>query len=306
MSAMYSNFPPPGNATSPKPASHLGISDHHGGDETKQFFDFDAWDPPVIGSGLTVLPCDTTFDFGGYVTQPFEHTTAANHDTQESGRGFGLEDGNFADSHLPNLFSVDTAFSDLGLGPDWQCPTTFDASMTLDDLNAFDEAVASGHPLAAERINLPGDNIPCENNIRFENGITPGDDIASDHAVLNIVTGPDSFRIPYDQRHHRSNSFLRGPHLALYQPTQPVLQSHEININGEVSFRPPTPLKSSKSRRTRIGTSAKELLRDSFKSNPYPNDDDTSFLARATQLTRRTVKTWFSNARARKRIFERK
>lgn len=68
----------------------------------------------------------------------------------------------------------------------------------------------------------------------------------------------------------------------------------------EQSSDPPTPHLVSKSKRTRITKAAKKILNDHFLINPYPNDAETSSLSRTTQLTGRTIKTWFSNSRSRK------
>jgi hypothetical protein len=70
----------------------------------------------------------------------------------------------------------------------------------------------------------------------------------------------------------------------------------------EQSLGPPTPHLVSKSKRTRITKAAKKILNDHFLINPYPNDAETSTLSRTTQLTGRTIKTWFSNSRSRKKL----
>jgi hypothetical protein len=61
------------------------------------------------------------------------------------------------------------------------------------------------------------------------------------------------------------------------------------------------PTLAAKSRRTRISKAAKKVLEEHFGSNPYPNEHETSSLIRATQLTGRTIKDWFSNTRSRKK-----
>lgn len=61
------------------------------------------------------------------------------------------------------------------------------------------------------------------------------------------------------------------------------------------------PLLAPKSKRTRISKAAKKVLEEHFGSNPYPDEHQTSSLVRATQLTGRTIRDWFSNTRFRKK-----
>jgi hypothetical protein len=63
----------------------------------------------------------------------------------------------------------------------------------------------------------------------------------------------------------------------------------------------PTETKS-KRKRTRICDEARLRLENEFFVNPYPADEITILLATQTGLPVRTVKTWFTNARSRKRV----
>jgi hypothetical protein len=54
-----------------------------------------------------------------------------------------------------------------------------------------------------------------------------------------------------------------------------------------------------KPKRTRISEAAKTTLAEYFRINPYPDKTETSCLKKATQLTDRTIKTWFANTRSR-------
>ncbi|KAH7069147.1 hypothetical protein BKA63DRAFT_102062 [Paraphoma chrysanthemicola] len=53
------------------------------------------------------------------------------------------------------------------------------------------------------------------------------------------------------------------------------------------------------SKRTRISKQAKDVLQTHFRTNPYPNKEETLSLSKATKLTLRTIKTWFTNTRSR-------
>lgn len=55
-----------------------------------------------------------------------------------------------------------------------------------------------------------------------------------------------------------------------------------------------------KSRRQRISLAARESLDTAFKRNPYPSNTDIDNFARTLDLPAKTIRTWFSNARARR------
>jgi hypothetical protein len=52
--------------------------------------------------------------------------------------------------------------------------------------------------------------------------------------------------------------------------------------------------------RNRILPAAQVILRESYENNPYPEDETIRNLSERTNLTEKTIKTWFSNTRARR------
>jgi hypothetical protein len=261
---MHPNFHPPDTATSPTPASYLDISGQPDVDESNRFFDFDAWGVSTIDSKLSFAPCDTTFDFERHVLPSHELQIAPVHDARVPGLEFGSKIHHFLDSQRFDFLSADIAFSDLGLGQDWQCPTAFEASITLDDLNTFDKAMMTYHALAVDNIDVLG------------NSITYGNRMGSNDSTAAVEVN--------------------------FAEHKPVASEHSHAGALQTCQRDPRPPIAPKSKRARISKTARKVLDDFFRSNPYPGEVETSSLVKSTQLTGRTIKTWFSNTRARKKI----
>jgi hypothetical protein len=281
---MYPNLHPPGSATSPTAASYVGFSDQPGVDETNHFFDFDSWDSSSINKSFSIAPCDTNLDIDGHVSQPYGHPTAPVHSAREPGHGFESEHGNLLYCQEPNLLSVDTSFSDLGLGQDGQLPATFDASFTLEGLNTLDKTMVPNHFIAVDGEDLMEDIVASDNC----NG-------------LNYMTATDYINFAENE------PMAFGPSHTEASSTYSRVSQQPIDIaSHETEQRRPLPSVARKSKRTHIGTVARKVLDEHFRYNPYPGEEETSSLVRATQLTRRTISTWFSNTRARKKTDERK
>jgi hypothetical protein len=90
---------------------------------------------------------------------------------------------------------------------------------------------------------------------------------------------------------------------------QPAVDSLQLLENpghdGNISQQPTTTL-ALKSKRTRISKAAKKVLDEHFSSNPYPDEKETTYLEKATELSSRIIKTWFSNTRSRRKVVARK
>ncbi|KAH4217055.1 hypothetical protein HBI81_139760 [Parastagonospora nodorum] len=87
---------------------------------------------------------------------------------------------------------------------------------------------------------------------------------------------------------------------SLGTPFDPI-QELEPLLSEKLEPQLALPTLAPKSRRTRISKAAKKVLEEHFGANPYPNEFETSSLVRATHLTGRTIKDWFSNTRSRKK-----
>lgn len=83
-------------------------------------------------------------------------------------------------------------------------------------------------------------------------------------------------------------------------PTSPLGNTHNFTESCQRS----TPITSTKKKRARISDAAKKILNEHFGINPYPSEMETSALETTTQLTGRTIKTWFSNNRSRKKVMD--
>jgi hypothetical protein len=75
----------------------------------------------------------------------------------------------------------------------------------------------------------------------------------------------------------------------------PVQAANTQGANTDSSEMPGLPL----SNRTCIIKQAKEVLQNHFRMNAYPDDAERLSLSKATKLTVRTIKTWFTNTRSR-------
>jgi hypothetical protein len=278
MPVMYSTFHPSANANSPEPAFHTNIPAQPGVDEPNRFFDFDAWEPSSAGTNQTFAPRDAAFGFDEYVPQPYIHPAAPVHDARDSRRGYEIEDDSTSQM-LMNFLSVDTAFSDLGLGENWQYPATFDASITLEDLNALGEDIIPKLSMTAENVDTPEGFITLEDCVG-------SDSIVATEKITSV----------------KHKAMLSGStHTGVFPFNSETPQPTDVISSDQLGPRISSPRAVIKSKRTRISKAARKILDDFFESNPYPGEAQTSSLMGKTQLTGRTIATWFSNTRARKK-----
>jgi hypothetical protein len=269
---MYSNFQPTSTATSTELASYVSIPDQPGIGEMYRFFDLHAWDPLSIDTSLSLAPHQITFGVDEHMSQP--HGTV--HDARDLRSNSVFENDNLASNQGLGSLSVDAANSDLVLGQPWQSPAMFDASITLDDLNALDRT-APNHSIAAD------DNSTSEDIVAFDDYITPRVLTATNHIDF-------AMHEPVSSEASRAEAFpicARNP-----PPPGAIVSNYSEHCLSPRSVAP-------KLKRTRISKAAKKILDEHFRSNPYPREAETSTLMRATQLTSRTIKDWFTNTRSR-------
>lgn len=87
----------------------------------------------------------------------------------------------------------------------------------------------------------------------------------------------------------------------------PTVETSAFDIKPLIapSVESPPRLKlalSTKKKRTWISNAAKKILNEHFTINPYPTEKETSALESRTRLPSRTIRTWFSNSRSRKKV----
>jgi hypothetical protein len=276
---MYSNFQPTSTATSLEPASYVSIPGQPGIGESYQFFDFDAWDPSSIDTSFSTAPHQTTSGVDEHVLQP--HGTV--HDTRELRSNSVVKNGNFTCNQDLKFLSVDAANSDLILGQCWQSPAMFDASITLEDLNALDGT-------APNRSTVAYDSSTLEATVTLDDYMGP-----------NVFTAMKNIDFAM-----REPVFSEAPHAEAFSictehppPSRAIVSNHSEQCLSPQSVAP-------KLNRTRISKAAKKILDEHFRSNPYPGEPETSTLMRATQLTSRTIRDWFTNTRSRRNLIKRK
>ncbi|KAH7088758.1 hypothetical protein FB567DRAFT_590881 [Paraphoma chrysanthemicola] len=93
---------------------------------------------------------------------------------------------------------------------------------------------------------------------------------------------------------HTALASANGIEMETVTPAE-VHGSAANGISADLLETPTLPL----SKRTRISKHAKDVLQTHFRANPYPNKEETLSLSKATKLTGRTIKTWFTNTRSR-------
>ncbi|KAF2027632.1 hypothetical protein EK21DRAFT_91290 [Setomelanomma holmii] len=85
-------------------------------------------------------------------------------------------------------------------------------------------------------------------------------------------------------------------------PTQgliaPLPTSHASTLL-DASAKPTESSQRPRSKRAKINEWAKDIMSKQFRVNPYPDDEETSLLSKVTNLTKRTIRTWFTNTRSR-------
>lgn len=116
----------------------------------------------------------------------------------------------------------------------------------------------------------PDDEAPVDNSAERQDGPIPCDPV---HTTLGSASG-------------------------IEMETVTPAEVHGMTVNGcnaDLLETPTLPL----SKRTRISKQAKNVLQTHFRTNPYPNKEETLSLSKATKLTGRTIKTWFTNSRSR-------
>lgn len=109
----------------------------------------------------------------------------------------------------------------------------------------------------------------------------------------------------YNELSHRPQDDI-PPLTVGNQPEGVPLQPLEIPDGADMTLQQPATAPAPKSKRTRISKAAKKVLDEHFKSNPYPDEKETSYLEKATELSGRIIKTWFSNTRSRRKVIARK
>jgi hypothetical protein len=121
-------------------------------------------------------------------------------------------------------------------------------------------------------------------------------------ATLDASIGPIDDNEDFSHKSHNdvSNVTPWSPS-AIAPPLYLVDPDHR-----ERALQQPTTILAPKSRRTRISKAAKKILDEHFSSNPYPDEKETSYLERATELSSRIIKTWYSNTRSRRKVVARK